>query len=59
VVSVCAEAKNDKGRRGDLVVAAARGSAAGGADRPPAVRQLRALLLNRIRAIVAGHGQLL
>src|SRR5215470_17942316 len=64
-----ARLKNDKGRRGDLGPAAAGGLVAGSLDRPPPVRQLRALLRhrvalvrlrtrlrNRIHAIVADHG---
>ena len=64
-----ARLKNDKGRRGDPGPVAARGPAPGGAGRPPAVRQLRALLRhraglvrlgtqqqNRIHAVVADFG---
>jgi transposase len=64
-----ARLKNDKGRHRDLGAAAARGPAARGVDRAPAVRQLRALLRhrsslarlgtqqrNRIHAVAADHG---
>jgi transposase len=42
-----ARLKNDKGRRGDLGSAATGRPAPRGVDRPPAVRQLRAILRHR------------
>jgi transposase len=49
-----ARLKNDKGRRGDLGAAAARGPAAGGLERPAKVRQLRALVRHRISLVRLG-----